>query len=648
MQLLNTDAVARRFAESGIEIDRDEIARLARNGAFPNSAIKTKGKWYISLAEVDEYISCNPPSDQPTTQLIRKQKVYVSDIATQLGISVDKARELCKYGYFKGAYQLWENGPWQITQDAVESLAKRVENLERIPTIWDRVRYWIVTNQGKSVVAALITITGLFFGAISAGADIGGARSQLVEWGLLREFSPARDGEVLIVIAEFYRTEMVADTDIHNEIRKAILKTAQEYGVPDLRVEVEPRRLRADDLEKAQSVLERYGADVVIWGEDTGVRVTVSQLSSPSYLALTTPRAIIETERTQLQDPVNYAKFVTSDLPAHMTFISLFATGQVAQTNGNAEKAKQIITQAIENAGPKATLEGIAYAYFTLGDLYLSGGVVPQELITTTELVFGPPESSEQSVPLNLSPEELEKAISYYSMVESLAPNGFINSGKIFYYRAIAYMLSGNADLALSDFIEFEERINPGHDPVVGAHRNRGVYASAVGDYDLAVHDLSYVVNAEREIDCSLAADLMHAHYNRAHSTLSDSGDVIIENAGSVEVEGALEPIQFVIIRGQDLNSEELLDDFTYVIELSESGYCLDDPLITIGFGIPDMVKYSYFFRGFVYWLIKQDEEALVDYKHYAELEEPENLLAPYDLAHKLNVDSFQTDAEDK
>jgi hypothetical protein len=139
-----------------------------------------------------------------------------------LNINIKQVRELCKYGYLPGAYRAYKNGPWKIPPEAIEQWKSRRTDPTRIPTIWDRIRYHLTSNWIRTSIATFITVLGLLFGLISAGADIGGARQQLVEWGIFRAFPIASDNEILIVIATFHRTEGVVDTDVHNEIRRAI------------------------------------------------------------------------------------------------------------------------------------------------------------------------------------------------------------------------------------------------------------------------------------------------------------------------------------------------------------------------------------------------------------------------------------------
>ena len=590
MQLLDTDAVARRFAENGIEIDREEIARLARNGAFPHSAVKKGGKWYISQAEIDEYISSNPISDQPTTQLIRNQKVFITDVATQLGISVDKVRELCKYGYFKGAYQLWDNGPWQITKDAVESLAKRVDNLERIPTTWDRVRYWFVRNKGKSIFAALIAVFGLIFGAISAGADLGGAREQFLRWGVLRAFPSAEEGETLIVVAAFYHSEGIADTAVHEEIRRAIVESASDLEISSLRVEILPIRLQSDESQKAIEVGDRYNASMVIWGEDTGVRITVNyKLLDPPVYA--NPEGTIsEVLHTQIASPVTYAQFVVRDLPSQLTFLALFANAQVAYSLGNSRDAIEIIEEGINEIEIKdKPVEGIVHAYYELGHLYQ----------------YDPRPGPVSIIGISTSREDLYRALGYFTHVIRLAPNTYTSDGSVYYDRATIWAALGNWDRSLDDLVKHGS---------IHFENNTDVYAQA------------YYARAIMRLD--------QATISGSPEDLIDLFSGGLEDANKyVEFGGDATRCDLYLFRGlayrwradayMDDESDKsvafptlkAIADYSAVLEL-EPKHCQKQEGVAYFLDIPSI----YLARGTAYSDIRQYEQAIADYKYFMQL----------------------------
>ena len=142
-------------------------------------------------------------------------------------------------------------------------------------------------------------------------------------------FPPAADTETLILIATFHHNEGVVDTGVHNEIRRAITDAVADLDqADDIRVEVEPARITADARTEAEMLGNTYKASIVIWGEDTGIRITVNYLDLRESDPDANEVSISETQRTQLADPPAYARFVTEDLPAQLAFLSLYTIGQ--------------------------------------------------------------------------------------------------------------------------------------------------------------------------------------------------------------------------------------------------------------------------------------------------------------------------------
>jgi tetratricopeptide (TPR) repeat protein len=306
------------------------------------------------------------------------------------------------------------------------------------PSLWDRLRQRPFVLYPTLALAASLVIFALVAGLISMGADIGGAREQLREWGLLPTytptatptptptttptplpFAPARENETLIIIASFYHSEGIPDTEIHNEIRQSIQEAAAELGLSQLRVEVEPTPLQADDGDEALLLGQRYNASIVIWGADTGVRVTVNYLNLKQPDLAAARVRISETEFTQLANPNAYASFITQDMPSQITFLSLFAVGRSFFTEERYIDSIKVIEKAIDSlASETEPVDGLASAYFYLGWLY-------QEPM-----------------------DDDQQAIIYYSKAVELAPD----YATAYNNRGIARMIQGDLEGATSDF----------------------------------------------------------------------------------------------------------------------------------------------------------------------------------------------------
>ncbi|MCB0062374.1 MAG: tetratricopeptide repeat protein, partial [Caldilineaceae bacterium] len=181
-------------------------------------------------------------------------------------------------------------------------------------------------------------------------------------------FATQTVSETLIVVATFHNTA-ATNSEAHTKIRRAIAAEAANSN-EQLRVEVEPTILTADQRTEAEALGNRYNASMVIWGEDTGVEVIVNflNLREPDFKAANA--TIAEQERTQLANPDAYANFVTQDLPQTMGFFAFFAVGQSYYLNKQYGLAIERIEAAVTLAPFDATIEGLPDAYFRLGWLY--------------------------------------------------------------------------------------------------------------------------------------------------------------------------------------------------------------------------------------------------------------------------------------
>ena len=192
------------------------------------------------------------------------------EAAERMSLSVETVRAMCNDGSLPGAMR--KQGRWYVPLNEVEAWRRRqsvepsssegaleptsevmsatAEKEPGPPAWWERFRYNSWVFYPITVLSGLIVIVGVLFGLIQAGADFGGFSTQVKEWGLVREFPAEREGKTLIVIARFYRSEGVTDTEAHNEIRDAIQAAARELGG----IESASRRvIRADSRRRSGS-----------------------------------------------------------------------------------------------------------------------------------------------------------------------------------------------------------------------------------------------------------------------------------------------------------------------------------------------------------------------------------------------------------
>lgn len=457
-----------------------------------------------------------PPDGTPS---LTEGYLTARETAERMGLPVEAVRAQCNDGVLSGAVR--KQGRWYVPLNTVE--AKNGERPQepsspkggRIPTTkvvsvapvkepgppawWQRFRYnpWIFYP--VTVISVLIVLAGVLFGLIQAGADFGGFSKQVKEWGLVREFAAERKGETLIVIARFYHSEGVTDIEAHNEIRDAIRAAAQELGESSLRVTVSSVPIAADDQERARRLGEKYNASSVIWGADTGVRVTVNflNLRNPDFGAAVA--RIDETRRTQLSDPSAYASFVTRDLPGRLAFLSLFAVGQSYHTRGQNADAIVALQMALASLSQEDThITDVAQAHFYLGYLLQIAGRNELAEDSYNKVITLQPANalaySNRGV-THSAQGSFREAFADYDMAIALQPDfaeAYNNRGSDRYER-------GDFSEAMADF----DRAIALRPTMAEAYHNRGNVrlkqgdlAGAIADFDRAIALRSNYVNA--------------------------------------------------------------------------------------------------------------------------------------------------------
>ena len=313
--MLDTRSASQKLSDSGINMSAGEIAKRARSGDFPG-ALKQRGQWKIPEESVEAYVR----------DIRSRTSNYLSVLETSaiLGVPPAVVRRYCRYRKLPGAIRTGTNS-WIVPSSATEQFRTRYPDPAKVVNSFDIARSWISSHKLKSFATFVLALLALIFGAISAGADIGGARSQLKQWGILREFPRSKADEILVIVFAFHVPEGTADREIHREIQSAMSNSAEELRIGNFRVEIESTRLNWSDRELAESIGRDYGASMVVWGSDTGVRTTTKYLNLNPPDPSMSEFIISETERSQLADPARYAEFVTNDLPGEITFLALFA-----------------------------------------------------------------------------------------------------------------------------------------------------------------------------------------------------------------------------------------------------------------------------------------------------------------------------------
>jgi tetratricopeptide (TPR) repeat protein len=423
----------------------------------------------------------------------------LAQLRLQLGpLSKEELRDLCfdlgvKYDDLPG------EGAAAKARELVDYLERhcRIPDLEHYlahpPGVWRCLRRRpavLYLALGAAILLVLI-VSGLF--------SIGGNWNNVAQ--LLRgtatptptvtptplPFRPEGANETLIVIANFYHSTGIQDTEAQNEIKQAIEKAKAELSFASLRVEVEPTHLQADDRAGAEALGKRYNASIVIWGADTGVRVTVNflHLKQPDFKAAQVK--ISETERTQLANPSAYARFVTQDLPGQLTFLSLFAAGQSYGNRGAFADSLKAIEKAIASLTAGTTVEGLAEAYFWLGWLYQGPMGNSDKAIADYEQALKlQPDYAKAYYNRGLAyyrKGDYDRAIADFTQALKLQPD----YATAYYNRGNAYYSKGDTARAIADF-DRALKLKPDY---AEAYTNRGVAYCSKGEYDRAIEDLN-------------------------------------------------------------------------------------------------------------------------------------------------------------
>jgi tetratricopeptide (TPR) repeat protein len=432
-----------------------------------------------------------------------------------------------------------------------------------------RLKHWRKQHPWRFYPALLLTfLLILILGVAIAGAISPDIRQQLLLRGFWpRAFPKEREGEILVVIATFDYSENIYNTEAHDEIARAIETARDELDFSNLRVQVAPTRLAADDRAGAQALGDRYDASLVIWGADTGVRVTINFYNhkQPDFRAADVQ--IEETARTQIANPSEYAEFITQDLPGQIAFLSFFALGQSYYTEQAYAESAQVIEKAVSLLDEASAITGAAEAYFRLGWLY--------------------------SLPL----PDFEQAIANYDRAIDLNPA-----------YTIAYNNRGNAHKALQDYqraiADYDRAIDLNPQYAI-AYNNRGNAYRALQDYQRAITDY------DRAID--LNPEYAKAYNNRgiAYKDLQDYQQAIADYDRAID----LNP-QYAEAYGNRGNAYKALQDYQRAIQDYDQVLALN----------PQDAK-AYNNRGNTYKALQDYQQAIADYDRAIDLN-PEYALA--------------------
>ncbi len=339
-------------------------------------------------------------------------------------------------------------------------------------------------------------------------------------------FAPEQTGEILIVIASFARSEGVADAEAHNEIKRAIEKAADDLEYSNLRVEVVTEVLQSEDREGAEALGAQYDASIVIWGDETAVRVTVNYFNRKAADSLASDVEV------SVARPDNYVQFITADLPGQLTFLSLFTVAKSYIAEVNIQMTIQALEEAVsalEDVGNPP--EGAEEAYFLLGIFYQVTKDYQRAIAAYDQVVALNPNLIEAYLNRGIIQKnqgDLTEAIADYDQAIMLDPERIV----AYIGRGQARANQGDLEGAIADYdqaIALDPEMAEAYANRGNAHLDQGDLEEAMADYDQAI---------------ALNSDLPEVYYNRGNTqaaqgnmveAITDYDQAITLNPGMVE-----------------------------------------------------------------------------------------------------------------
>ncbi len=269
----------------------------------------------------------------------------------------------------------------------------------------------------------------------------------------------AKPTEQLVVIATFLSSDHVRNRNIAQELRHGLEKAIRDLDLKNVRVEVEHTRLLSDDVENARRIGRKYNATVIVWGTDTGERLTLNMLNPLTTTDEQENDPLLKNlakyrvdDNTFIIVPPSHNRFSTRHFQENLEFISYLTLGHIYDVENHYPEAIQVLAKAVASINPAVPpLEGLAQTYHRLGWIY--------------------------HVPLDNAPISLR----YYNKAIEQDPT-FVDA---YNNRGVLRLFSNDPVGALADFDQ-ALKLNP---RLIGALMSRGTLYNQLGKLELAVAD---------------------------------------------------------------------------------------------------------------------------------------------------------------
>jgi tetratricopeptide (TPR) repeat protein len=333
-------------------------------------------------------------------------------------------------------------------------------------------------------------------------------------------FLPAADNEKLITIVKFARSEGIPNHQLHTEIKDSLIEEVSKLGLADIRVEVEPNSLYADEVLQAEAIANTYNSTLIIWGEDTGARVKVNFLNLKMKDANTSK--VFINEKVSYLIPEPYIQFVTGNLPKQISFLSFYALSQVCEKEGeNKDLSIKLIEKSLSLLPSELSPPiGLSAVYQSLGFIYLNNTEFQLALESYNQAIEYDSANALLFMHRAIIMNELGcpiNALNDFNQALSLDPKNLL----VRVNRATFYSQNKRLDEALTDF---EKCLKESDEPSTRylASQGRAIVFTEWGQPDFAIKEYDRLITilennktefSQNMLDKALAA----ARFNRAN-----------------------------------------------------------------------------------------------------------------------------------
>ena len=337
---------------------------------------------------------------------------------------------------------------------------------------------------------------------------------------------PARDGEVLIVIAACVGGEFVQDPVDAVAIRDALEAVADDLGLTNLRVAIHAQPVEDQDTSCDSGLGERYDASLVISGLAHGKQGAnyTAQDAAWDTVVVDTSESVADV----LEMPSSMGRIAWCE-PADVPLVAWWLTLSRAYLSaGDYAQAARIAQRIVDATEEQGTLDWPQMFYFEMGWLY------------QTEAL-----------------EDQERAIDFYSKVFEYTPRyagAYLN-------RAYAYRRLGDYGRAIEDCNEVI-RIDPDS---ADAYTARGIVYYELGEYQRAIRDYERAIGYY-----GLRDEVAYFNLATAHIAVGELDSALDDLNEAIEIQPDWAPAYSYrgTIRAIMGDYEQAIQDYGRAIEL--------------------------------------------------------------------------------